>query len=354
MKTRKLTRRPRVLVLLAIGALAVAVVSCRVPERLAPMIASRMLAAWQSVRTNDAVIVHTPDRVGAPDKKTTVRFRVRDVQGPTYGYSTRAIAPPEAAGSASGGVWGSVWMVDGRTGSLFSIANLRAWDEDANRAILVEVLRETFREFDFTRESGTWLGRDTEVVTATPLNPDPRRWKTRTVSDKETGFGLALTVFDDAGRAVSGFEATEYAVDVPFPDAEFAPPTAGVTRAVRWTVSSADNLAAERSALAFDPLLLPGRSGVHNVQAGADGAVGLVSDYTGPTESLIVVQWPESAARVSLPYARKIPLRGHAAEFSLQGPYAVMTWTEDGRNLTALGEITIGRMLDFLETLRTP
>ena len=346
-------RRPRAArAAIAAGlAMVLASASCRVPERMAGVAADRLLAMWQSVRSNDAVVETTPDLLRRPERTVRTRAVTADLQKRTYRYLTRVLAPEPDLGTATGGRWGGAWAYDARTRTLLSLRGMRAWNQAANARILTRVVRQSFAQYDFQRSGGTRLGRPTEIVTATPLAADRYRWKAATESDAKTGYAYRSRFFDDQGREISGWDTSEYKIDGPLSDADFDPPAKDPAVALRFAVGAPDNLARERGRLAFAPVVIPGRRGVHLVQEAAPGVWGVVSDYTDADGSLAVVQWPAGRGRVRVPFARPVAMDAVEVAVTLVGPYLLLLWSDGKRELAALGEMDGCEMLHLVSTL---
>ena len=332
-------------------AMALASASCRVPERMAGVAAGRLLAMWQSVRSNDAVVETAPDLLRRPGQTIRTRVVTADLQKRTYRYFTRVLAPADEAGTATGGRWGGAWAYDARTRTVLSVRGLRAWNEAANARILTRVIRQSFAQYDFQRSNGTRLGRPTQIVTATPLVADRYRWKTTTESDERTGYAYRSRFFDSQERAVSGWDTLEYKTDGPLAEADFDPPANDLALALRFTVGAPDNLAQERGRLAFAPVTIRGRRGAHRVQEAAPGVWGVASDYSDPDGSLAVAQWPAGGGRVRIPFARPVATGAGEAAVTLVGPYLLLLWSDGKRELAALGEMDGSEMLHLLDAL---
>jgi hypothetical protein len=335
----------------AVLAVVLVAASCRVPERLAGMAADRLLAMWQSVSANESTVETTPDALRAAARKVRTRNVTVDLQKPTYRYRTTALAPAEAAGSATGGRWGGAWVLDAAARTLVEVRGMRAWNAEANRRILVHIVGRSFANFDFSSASGSCAGRETEIVTATPLAAAPYRTRTVSETDAATGYVHRMRFFDESVRVVSSWDTLEYRTNGSYTDDLFEAPAADAKTVLRWTVGG-ENLGAERGRLGFAPVLIAGRKGVHRVQDGGGGVAGLVSDYTDADGSFYVVQWPAGRGRARVPFARTVQVGGREVAVTLIGPYAAVLWSDGRRELVALGEIDAATMFALLETLK--
>lgn len=324
------------------------VFSCRIPEKLAEPMADRLLKIWQSVDTNDALIMHYPV-TGKP--AITVRFRNQDLQKASYGFVNRILGPPELRDFASGGRWGSVWFYNAQAKQLLAVEGLRDWEPEANRKVLVQAIKATFRQFDLSRSSGVHNGRDTDIVTARPFEDNPYLRATVSENDKQTGFVHKFSVLDEKDRVISYWETKEYKTNVVFADDEFDPPKNELKTKLHWKIGEGQSYQGDWAKLLFKPLLAASLKGAHYLQQGSADVWGLVSDYSGETQSIYVIQWPAGVLDFKQTFARQMKPDGNKYFLGLNGPYIWVQFSDDRRHFLALGEVNAKDLLELLDGL---